>query len=134
MNNDTQYKISVMQAYADGKQIQFKSKLTGEWTDTTSEPRWMWDEYLYRIKPESRYRPYQNTDEMIADFKERFNVNCPKYEMPLIWIVDQDSKETCLIIGFKKDCVGINDDYYYLNAVRDMFEYLDGSPIGKKEK
>lgn len=53
----TKEKIEVMQAYLDGKQIQFREfPLNGreKWMDLTGEPAWKWGTYEYRIKPEPR--------------------------------------------------------------------------------
>lgn len=53
---DTRQQIEIMQAYLDGKTIQFKSNFgTNDWYDfpPKSEPSWDWYSYAYRIKPES---------------------------------------------------------------------------------
>ncbi len=51
----TQEKIAIMQAYVDGKTIQYDNN-TGHmygWTDLKT-PNWNWDLCDYRIKPEPR--------------------------------------------------------------------------------
>ena len=49
---DTQEKIKVMQAYVDGKTIQWKApNYDPEWADANSIPIWNWHECQYRIKP-----------------------------------------------------------------------------------
>lgn len=50
----TEDKIKVMQAYIDGKEIQCRSILGGEWGDAIDELRWNWDSTDYRIKPNPR--------------------------------------------------------------------------------
>lgn len=45
-------KIKVMQAYKDGKQIEFKSNIC-DWTDAPF-PCWNWTIYDYRIKEEPK--------------------------------------------------------------------------------
>jgi hypothetical protein len=47
----TKEMIAVMQAFDDGKVIQFKGDL-GTWQDCN--PSWNWSEYEYRVKPEPR--------------------------------------------------------------------------------
>jgi hypothetical protein len=52
--NDTLYKIQVMQAYEDGKEIErchLQNVGWGEW-ETTINPGWMWGICDYRIKEE----------------------------------------------------------------------------------
>lgn len=54
--------IKVMQAYVEGKQIQYVDSETEDWADIES-PIWNWDTYDYRIKPELEYRPFKDADE-----------------------------------------------------------------------
>ena len=48
-----------MQAYIDGKEIQFKMKCQDNtfWRKIES-PMWKWSDSDYRIKPEPEFRPY----------------------------------------------------------------------------
>lgn len=48
--NDTAYKISVMQAFLNGKEIEYKHSDRGTWCGC-EEPDWQWEEWEYRIKP-----------------------------------------------------------------------------------
>ena len=47
---ETKRAIAVMQAYADGKEIEFRSKQHG-WM-LVKEPGWQWYDFEYRVKPE----------------------------------------------------------------------------------
>lgn len=58
---ETKNLIVVMQAYVDGKQIQYTAAESEYWTDAKS-PEWD-PNYDYRIKPEPKYRPFNNADE-----------------------------------------------------------------------
>lgn len=51
--------IKVMQAYVEGKQIQYADAETEDWIDIESS-EWDWDNYDYRIKPGPSYRPFAN--------------------------------------------------------------------------
>lgn len=45
--------IAVMQAWVDGKSIQFESPIDAKWIDLSpSKPVWDWNGANYRIKPE----------------------------------------------------------------------------------
>lgn len=85
------------------------------------------DGHLEKVKKEPKYRPYKDTEEMIADYKERFNVsNVPSFCMPLIWVRSGNicSLMTNMIFG---GCMCEN--------MKELFEtrtYLDGSPCGKE--
>jgi hypothetical protein len=52
---NTKEKIAVMEAFLDGKRIQFKFG-AADWLDWNSEhePDWAWHRVDYRIKPEPR--------------------------------------------------------------------------------
>lgn len=89
---------------------------------------------LKRTEKEHQYRPYKDTEEMIADYKERFNVsNVPPFCMPLIWVKYRDL--CSLITGIMPKFVVIEGDEY--ESMEDLFEaytYLDGSPCGKERE
>ena len=131
----TQEKIEVMNAYTEGKKIQYRSKENGEWFDLflMQEPAWDWASFDYRIKPEEKYRPYKDTDEMIEDFKRRFNVQVPAYSMPEIWVRDEGSKVRSHVSVFYAYMVVIRDATLWLDALLENFTYLDGTPCGIME-
>lgn len=67
----TQEQIAIMQAYVDGKEIEFCDG-TKNW-QSTSAPAWDWCLFDYRVKPEPKeptYRPYANFDEFRADWEK----------------------------------------------------------------
>ena len=130
----TQEKIEVMKAYAEGKKIQYKPKANPTWADCIDEPLWNWEWTDYRIKPESTYRPYKDTDEMIVDFKKRFSVEVPPYAMPTIWVEYKTLKERKLITGFKDKVVVITASVWGMDDLFEDYTYLDGSPCGMKEE
>ena len=48
--------IRIMQAYVDGKEVQYKVPI-GEWI-STDQPAWNFFGYIYRIKPTAKLRPW----------------------------------------------------------------------------
>ena len=123
---DTKRKVEVMEAYVEGKKIQVKDCGVSEWRDCTMEPDLDWVSGDYRVKPEAEYRPYHSYHEMVDDFCERFNANCPAYEMPCIWVKQKDTDYVHFISAFQcKDEVRM-ENYFQNNT------YLDGSTVGKK--
>ena len=86
-----------------------------------------------KVKKEPKYRPYNDTDEMIADWKERIGgKHWSVYEMPLIWIWDKDKVEKTLIIGFRRQEVNTADTIIHMASLLQSYTYLDGSPCGKE--
>ena len=129
----TQEKIEVMKAYAEGKKIQYKPKANPTWADCIDEPLWNWEWTVYRIKPESTYRPYKDTEEMIEDFKKRFNVEVPQYAMPMIWVEHKRTNFRFFVSEFGVQVVAFCGVSRGMLELFDNYTYLDGSPCGMKE-
>lgn len=92
--------------------------------------------YLAEEHREKKLRPYNNTDEMVEDFKERFNVNVPPYEMPLIWVKTKGTDKKYLIVRFASALTICLNFEVYTPTFEDLVEgytYLDGSPCGIEE-
>ena len=89
---------------------------------------------IEKVKKEPSYRPYRDTDEMIEDWKERFNAkDWPSYSMPLIWIWDKDKVEKMFVTGFRRQEVNTADAIIHMESLLQSYTYLDGSPCGKEE-
>lgn len=92
--------------------------------------------YLVEEHGKEELRPYKDMDEMVEDFKKRFNVNVPPYAMPLIWIKTEDADKKYLIVRFASDITVCYNVEVYTLTLKDLAEaytYLDGSPCGIKE-
>lgn len=116
----------VIKAWEDGKQIQYYRAELGSWFDV-KVPGWF-DNFTYRVK---NYRPYESSAEMIADFINRFNVNCPSYCEPLIWLKGKGTDTKFLVFAFYKAFIKFNGDSPLMfKELFDDYTYLDGSPVG----
>lgn len=130
----TEEKIEVMKAYAEGKKIQVRDKTLKVWIDwgTCGEPEWDWGINDYRIKPEDKYRPYKDTDEMISDWKERFVAkDWPSHSMPLIWLMCGETRS--FVTDYLPDSVYAFSTSLTMQDIYEDYTYLDGSPCGMKE-
>lgn len=127
--------IVVMQAYVDGKQIQYTDGESEYWIDVES-PEWD-PNYDYRIKPEPKYRPFKDADECwqemlkhqpfgwvktIANIPELHNISAifPSAEFPVLLGIDLeegDAREYSL----------------KLSEMYDLYTFADGAPFGVKE-
>lgn len=121
----------VKKAFNEGKKVQVKRiDSFADWVDCIVSPEWCYD-CEYRVKPGKRYRPYNNSDEMIADFIARFKVNCPPYAEPLIWVKGKYAHPHFLIFAFYETFIKFNDDKPFMfKELFDDYTYLDGSPVG----
>lgn len=88
--------------------------------------------YLVDEPEERKFRPHKDTDEMIEDFKKRFNVEVPAYSMPLIWVKNAAGAKK-LIATFGDDFVVIGGTSHTMEALLESYTYLDGSFCGVEE-
>lgn len=104
--------------------------------------------YLVEELKEKKFRPYKDTDEMIEDFKRRYNSyggwsgkNNPMYN-PLIWIKSKAIGFRHLVTDYGDDencnhcnrsCIWIGSISIGFKKLLDDYTYLDGSPCGIEE-
>ena len=131
--------IKVMQAYVEGKQIQYVDSETEDWADIES-PIWNWDTYDYRIKPEPKYRPFKDADECWQEMlkhepfgwiKEKGNK--PSYE--LLACISENNESS---VGFASygSAVGMGvtvRSNCEFSKTFNGFTFADGAPFGVKE-
>ena len=118
---ETRDAVKVMEAYANGKKIQYKE--ISEWLDT-SLPIFNWAKYKYRVKPEPKYRPFKNQEECWNEMHKH-----PDFG----WATDGYYKST---ISVKSDSivVTISSLEYDFGKAYIHFTFADGTPFGIKEK
>lgn len=119
--------IKVMQAYVEGKQIQYVDSETEDWTDIES-PIWNWDIYDYRVKPEPKYRSFKNADECWQEMLKH---------KPFSWIKCKEGYFN--IVYVNDDYVGLadKDGCSILLASKNSHQdntFVDGTPFGIKEE
>lgn len=112
----TQEMIAVMQAYVDGKEIELAPNCYANktWKDT-SNPRWDWYQFDYRVKEEPKqpeYIPFTFEDAVFLIGKSVRRKNNKWVE--LITYCDKTDTSVCM----------------YQDLLRD-YTFLDGSPCGK---
>ena len=114
----------VMLAYADGKDLQICGQDSNEWADVVI-PVFNWELNSYRIKPETKYRPFKNGDECREEMK--------KHE-PFGWIQNKSSSDIMCISMVYTNCVCFGPNYQctYYGAFYS-YTFVDGEPFGIKE-
>lgn len=113
--------LPIIQAWVDGKTIQV-------WTNDT----WVDEEYpcffeelsQFRIKPESKYRPFKTQEEC---WKEMHN------HLDFGWLREKESGYLFNTIAVF-DSIKIKENDYNYSLVFERFEFLDGAPFGVKEE
>ena len=111
--------LPIIQAYAEGKVIQINQSFSG-WEDS-NEPLFNGDPSVYRIKPESKYRPFANAEECWQEMLKH---------QPFGWT--KINSNDFNIITTINTCVCLNDiSISYIDAF-DNYTFADGAPFGVK--
>lgn len=119
--------LPIIQAFAEGKKVE--SALicdNGEWSDDIY-PLWS-DGYVYRIKPEPKYRPFKDVDECWEEMQKH---------QPFGWIKPNIGKEHYAITFVqhgKYINIKINDSFYTFQHIFEKYTFADGTPFGKLEE
>lgn len=82
--------IAVMQAFADGKKIEFRASPGDAWKEVNF-PSWNWNRLTYRIKPEPKLRPYKDANEFLEAQQ--------KHGLYLKHITEMDINRTPICVG-----------------------------------
>lgn len=123
---ETVERIKVMQAFVNGKAIEERriSFDHTEWVDSNN-PEWRWDKFDYRIKPESKYRPFNNARECWEEMQKH---------QPFGWISNGELLFNIISIG---EGITIHNSisncgYSFKGAV--SLTFADGTPFGILEE
>ena len=124
-----QDRINLMQAYVNGKQIQFFSILENKWVDTI-DPSWS-QFNRYRIKPELNYRPFKNAEECWQEMQKH---------QPFGWIKDKNDGHYSMVTtvdaaaGEDKKHIEISGgNIWTLSETMCDYTFADGEPFGINE-
>ena len=89
--------------------------------------------YLVEEPQKKKFRPYNDINEMIDHFNERFDLIPQKYRLPTMWIKHKDSGCKYLITGCADDHILAYPYTIKFEVLLENFTYLDGSPCGIEE-
>ena len=116
--------LPIIQAFAEGKDIQCKSCITNEWRDF-DEPAFNGLPDNYRIKPEPKYRPFKTQEECWNEMLKH---------QPFGWIINNDTQRLCNIgsIGRNNYGVVIDNSILYFDLAFNTCDFIDGTTFGVK--
>ena len=116
----------VMLAYADGKEIEYLCK--DGWRVTTDAFfNWNNDANYYRIKPQSKYRPFKSAEECWQEMQKHQPFGWVRYKMKPIVIRSIASLYDTEI----EPCDACT--FSYKDAL-EIFAFADGTPFGIMEE
>ena len=120
--------LPIIQAYAEGKEIQFK--LEDKWINTKN-PDIELGTGTYRIKPEPKYRPFKNAEECWNEMLKH---------QPFGWIKPENTFTNGFYSVTYLDYV-CNEIYLQSSDIRmdlenasEWYTFADGTPFGIKEE
>lgn len=127
--NQAKKLLPIIQAHAEGKTIQsrYNKDSTSLWYDD-KDPSFDDDDFEYRIKPESKYRPFKDTEECWAEMQKH---------QPFGWIkrngyyynIIATGVVSVTIIGTKGNIARLN-----YSDLLSHYNFIDGTLVGIKKE
>ena len=124
--NQAKALLPIIQAYAEGKTIQYYDTLIDidDWEDCEN-PNFENLTYKFRIKPEPTYRPFVNAEECWQEMQKH---------QPFGWVKSTLFKDLALVKRVTTLYVEINRDIIDYKDALEKFTFADGTPFGVKEE
>lgn len=115
--------LPILQAFAEGKEIE--SREEDKWYRVLEICNEI-NTQDYRIKPESKYRPFANAEECWQEMQKH---------QPFGWVKDKKDGHHALITAVDDDTCGMSlngNAAWSLSGIMDLFTFADGVPFGIK--
>ena len=117
--------LPIIQAYAEGKQIQDAIEGLTDWVDTDEiNLEYEGQKIKHRIKPEPKYRPFKTIEECWEEMHK--HPDCG-------WVVAKNRKIMYHIDSVEWVLV-INGNSYTFDDMYQTYTFLDDTPFGLKEE
>lgn len=121
--------MPIFKAMAEGRTIQIKNG--NGWEDIDGDKEGLYLDYLaiyknnYRIKPESKYRPFNNAEECWAEMQKH---------QPIGWVKLKDTESGYYMLkGIASQVViGFNENPFSYKKVFEDYTFANGTPFGVK--
>ena len=116
--------LPIIRAYAEGKEIEIFDRTTKMWK-TAMLPHFDCDSNIYRIKPESEYRPFKNAEECWQEMQKH---------QPFGWVKMKDTESGYYILKCiaNQVVIGLNETPFSYKKVFEDYIFADGIPFGVK--
>ena len=125
---ETKAIMPIIQAYAEGKVIQYSPNRGNTWYDVAEDVNHdiNTDEYEYRIKPTPKYRPFANAEECWQEMQKH---------QPFGWVKDKDDGHYVFISYIDtRDGISFSRSGNWSFADVDKYYiFADGSVFGIEE-
>lgn len=116
--------LPFIQAFAEGKTIEFKDKrFKDEWEEISVFPNSWFKSFEYRIKPEPKYRPFNNAEECWQEMQKH---------QPFGWVKEKERNVRTEINYIHNDGVMFSCGSVLFERMFDIYTFADGTPFGVK--
>lgn len=123
---------SILQAFAEGKVIECRTKpsavkgtsVPNDWTEINEIE--YWNNIEYRIKPESKYRPFKDAEECWQEMQKH---------QPFGWVKLKDTESGYYMlkgIASQVIVIGFSETLFSYKKVFKDYVFADGLPFGTK--
>lgn len=127
--NQAKALLPIIQAFAEGKTIQYNSeKGNPQWIDVQPNERVDFSQHpsKYRIKPETKYRPFKNVEECWKEMQKH---------QPFGWTKSISEKRFYFISKIDDNgCFFSNNDDVSFKTLFASDTFADGTPFGIREE
>lgn len=119
--------LPIIKAFAEGKVIQIKDNNVWKDVDNNHNCVFLPDYYEYRIKPDSKYRPFKDAKEC---WKEMLK------HQPFGWVkCKEDGSLSLITLIISEENIDINCiDGFNSDNIMKRFTFADGTPFGILEE
>lgn len=115
--------ITVLEAYRDGKEIEYRPRTGNEPWRLTKNPIFDFNTIEYRIKPIPAYRPYLNGDEAFTDMQKQ-----PQFG----WLYNTINMYYEQVICIANNGISTCKESYSFDEAFGVFIYPNNSKFGVK--
>lgn len=117
--------LPIVQAFAEGKTIEVRVG-NDNWVETDEAYGGRNNDYFYRVKPNSKYRPFKDAEECLSEMQKHPAFGWIKNENGMYNIIRISNYYIviCLILDISR--------YDYGKALG--FTFMDGTPFGIKDE
>ena len=120
----------ILQAFAEGRVIECRTKpssvkgtdVPNDWTEMKEIE--FWNNIEYRVKPETKYRPFMDAKECWQEMQKH---------QPFGWIKSTLFKDLALVERVTTLYIEINRDIIDYKDALKKFTFVDDTPFGIKE-
>ena len=113
--------LPIIQAFAEGKCVETK---TGSGWVNMENMSFAGKPKAYRIKPESKYRPFANAEECWKEMQKH---------QPFAWVKEKHSDLYSLITEVNGLSIKVKEGCLFTDSVK-YYTFADGTPFGIKEE